>query len=194
MKLTVYRSRELVTLDARSISDVIDLQSGWYRASQTTQSQHDGFLATLFTPDELSNLFAKDGTLYVLYDANATALAFGLMLNIVEFTNQYANDRGEIKLSSALNLETFQYLYQLVVRRGHTRIGLGQRLLTAMLASTDCPVIADVISKPTFNKGSYEFFRSNGFEEVGTMELRGYRNFGPLTSIVLATSNGAHPK
>jgi hypothetical protein len=170
-------------LTSALVNHLIQIQKEWSNPRGRLHDRDEPFLATHLDPTELRMLVFSGGQLFIL-ETPKRIVGFSLVTSIEEFRKQYASNRGDLVLSKPADLDRAVYLYQLVIRRGETRKGHGSKLLRAV-TSAHQEILADVVSKPCFNASSYEFFRANGFLDIGLLKLSSYRDFGALEPHVL---------
>lgn len=174
-------------LPPSAVSGICSIQHDW-RATPSTANAQDGFLVTEFAEEEVHDIFAGGSTFFLIH-AGHSLLGFALTTSIDEFTGQFtAAGQGQFLTSETLDLARYVYLYQIVIRRGAHRRGLGRMLMKEVLQNTASPILADVLSAPIPNTPSSLFFAQIGFKNVGEIRLNYYRDFGPLTSEVLINS------
>ena len=179
-------------LDPHRVSRIIALQHGW-RADRHTAKPEEGFLATEFAAEEVRELYAEGGTFFLLQRAGEV-VGFALTTAIGKFTEQYDGpDLGHLRLTEALDLPSFVYLYQAVIQKGEQQRGLGRQLMRHVLRHHGQPMLADVLTAPVPNLGSIRFFARLGFKKVGDLTLGQYRDYGALTSDVLVFTGSELP-
>ena len=174
-------------LEPGLVRRIISLQRGW-RSSRSCAKPEEGFLATAFEEGEVWALYEGGGTFFIIRRSD-DVVGFALTTGIEKFIEQYdAPAGGELHLTEPLDLTKYVYLYQVVIQKGEQQRGLGRRLMQHVQRCHSQPILADVLSSPVPNIGSSLFFARLGFRKVGELNLSNYRDYGPLTSEVLANT------
>ncbi len=172
------------------VDAIIELQQGW-KADRRSADPETGFLATCFCREEVQEYFENGGTFFFAQSEGGLE-GFALTTSIDEFIDQYRTVDGcTFEGVPPPNLQQCVYLYQVVVRRGTERKGIGRELVRAVSLHHKSEILADVLVSPVPNYPSIRFFQQLGYFKVGELHLSQYRDFGQLVShVYLAPRTG----
>lgn len=166
------------------LRSVLRLQEKWIVKAEHADTL-SGFLISALSFAELMGLIRGGSELWCSI-GHSRLLAYCLITPPSEFTSLFKDeDRGRFFAEGDINFLETRYLFQVCTDKAISRKSVGSDLLGYLLKKVNCPLITDILTSPLNNSASIQFFKKNGFLEIGDLELAGYRDFGKLTSRVL---------
>jgi ribosomal protein S18 acetylase RimI-like enzyme len=177
--VSVVGTRALSPGDRRRVAGGLRRIQAALCATPATADRDRGFLVSVFGELELDALLDEKNTMVLLEGEPEAPAGFALLTDIHHLT-----DLDALASHNWITGES-RYLYQIAIAPGHERRGLGRELLDAC-KRVATHLVADIVISPVENTRSLRFFERNGFSAIGVLTLASYRDFGPVTSRVVA--------
>jgi hypothetical protein len=172
------------------LAQILELQKSLVTSPNRAPGEK-GFLISNFEEMELERLTENGASLFTASDVSGLA-GYMLVTAMGEFTRLFENSKSGVfrPYSSEFSFGTdCKYLYQIAIKRGGNRKGVGTQLFNYALGVHSVSFITDILLEPICNLASLRFFEKNGFRRIGVLELSHYRDFGALKSQVLMFAN-----